>query len=264
MIDEENLKGLEAFATVAALSIENARLQVRLAEEQRLATWKEFTARIAHIIGARIAVIAGVVTQLRFYFEEEKDGESAKIQPYLVALGNSIRKAQMALVEFRQFAVPLELRFEELDLVQVVKTICKEIQHSIDCPIKITLPDKPLLIRGDSLRLSDAFTELIRNAHEAMQQNTERLPQIMITLNVERSPVRSGFVARIGFTDTGLGIPKVDKRRVFEPFFSTRGRSSGLGLAIVKNIIEQHQGTIEEVGLPGTGAQFIIRLPIMA
>jgi len=94
-----------------------------------------------------------------------------------------------------------------------------------------------------------------------MQQDTGRLPLITITAGVEAAPAGPRVVARIEFANTGPGIPEADKKHIFEPFFSTKGKGSGLGLAIVKNIIEEHEGTIEEIGIPEAGARFIVRLP---
>jgi GAF domain-containing protein len=249
-IDEDAIDCLEAFAGVMAMSIENARLQTRLAEEQRLATWKEFTVRIAHIIGTRTAVIEGALTRIRFCLLEK---DAVKVE--------HLRKAQIALKEFREFTAPLELRFDQLDLTKTLRATIQEIRHSVDCPIELVVPEDPLILQGDPNRLSDAFIELIRNAHEAMQQDTGRLPLITITAGLEAAPAGPRAVARIEFANTGPGIPEADKKHIFEPFFSTKGKGSGLGLAIVKNIIEEHEGTIEEIGIPEAGARFIVRLP---
>ena len=264
-IEEGALNSLEAFAGVMAMSIENARLQARLAEEQRLATWKEFTARIAHTIGTRIAVIDGSVTQLRSCLLEEGGvgGEQLEeVQIYLRGLTDGIVKAKTVLTEFRRFAVPLELKFEPLDLIQVVKGATREIQHGLDFPIELILPDELLTVRGDPIGLSDVLAELIRNAQAAMQQDTGRAPYITITISAETLPAVPGRVAQIEVADTGPGIPDEYRKRMFEPFSTTKGRGSGLGLVIVKDIIGQHQGTIEEAGAPGTGARFVIRLPV--
>jgi GAF domain-containing protein/signal transduction histidine kinase len=270
-IDEIGLDCLAAYADVAAMSVENARLRARLAKEQRRATWKEFTARVAHIIGGRIAVIGGSVTMLRYSLLEGTTLEGKQwieVQNYLKGLSDGIHKANTVLVDFRRFAAPLELRFEPLDLIQVLQGAVREIQYGLNFPIELTLPDVPLNIQGDPVSLSDVFTELIRNAQEAMQQDTGqqdtgREPHMTITVSVEALPAAPGAVAQIEFADTGPGVPESDKQRLFEPFFSTKGRGSGLGLAIIKNTIEQHKGTIEETGTFGIGARFIVRLPVI-
>jgi len=265
-IEEGTLNCLEAFAGVMAMSVENTQLQARLAAEQRTATWREFTAQTAHIIGTRIAVIGGALTELRSHLldnEAVKPGFLGETRALLGELAGGIRKAQIALEEFRQYAAPLELRLAELDLANMLKATIQEVQPSVDCLIEPILPSAPIVLQGDSLRLSHAFIELVRNAQEAMQQAHVKAPRVTIAVTVEVPPSVPLPGARIEFADTGPGIPEADKVHLFEPFFSRKGWGSGLGLAIVKKIIEQHKGTIDEIGTPGTGARFIIRLPIL-
>jgi GAF domain-containing protein len=263
-VDKSAISCLEAFAGVAAMSVENARLQTRLAEEQRQATWKEFTASVAHTIGTRVAVIEGVVTQLRCCLLEENGPEDEQMeiaQTYLAELTNGIQKANMVLAEYRRFVTPLELRFEELNLAQMLRSVIQEIRYNLDFAIRLITPDDPLTIQGDPLKLSDAFIELIRNAQEAMRQDTGRSSQLTITASLEALSAGPVVFARIEFADTGPGIPETDKKRIFDPYYGTSSKGSGLGLAIVKRVIGQHNGTIEEVGIPGTGARFVVRLP---
>ena len=66
----------------------------------------------------------------------------------------------------------------------------------------------------------------------------------------------------ITIADTGQGIAREDRDKIFNPFFTTKTGGTGLGLAIVYRIIEDHRGTITVDSVPGKGTQFIIRLPI--
>jgi two-component system nitrogen regulation sensor histidine kinase NtrY len=174
---------------------------------------------------------------------------------------NSIHKAKSVLKDFRKFTSPLELRYEKLDLIQLVKEVLGEIQHTLDFPVELASHDEPLAIPADPLKLSDAFHELIKNAKEAMQKDTGRPPLMTITLRTEVVPNGPGIVAWIEFANTGPSISEEDKERIFEPHFTTKGEGSGLGLAIVRKIIEEHKGTIEEIGMPEEGARFVVRLP---
>ena len=67
----------------------------------------------------------------------------------------------------------------------------------------------------------------------------------------------------IRIADTGQGIPKENLSRIFEPFYTTKGKhGTGLGLAVIWRIIDNHNGTISVESEPGTGTTFIIRLPL--
>jgi signal transduction histidine kinase len=67
---------------------------------------------------------------------------------------------------------------------------------------------------------------------------------------------------QIEFADQGPGVPEDLKKRIFQPFFTSRVKGMGLGLSIVKGIIEAHQGLLRETGTPGEGARFLIFLPV--
>jgi two-component system nitrogen regulation sensor histidine kinase NtrY len=64
-------------------------------------------------------------------------------------------------------------------------------------------------------------------------------------------------------TDTGHGLPRSDFRRLFQPYFSTRGRGTGLGLAIVQRIISDHSGRIRAEANHPQGAKFRIEIPVI-
>jgi two-component system nitrogen regulation sensor histidine kinase NtrY len=68
-------------------------------------------------------------------------------------------------------------------------------------------------------------------------------------------------VLRVEVTDTGTGIPKADKDRLFEPYFSTKKSGTGLGLAIVSRIISDHNGFIRVEDNKPKGTKFIVELP---
>jgi len=64
--------------------------------------------------------------------------------------------------------------------------------------------------------------------------------------------------------DTGVGIPRENQAKIFEPFYTTKqpGRGTGLGLSICYGIVEAHQGRIEVESVPGQGATFRMYLPV--
>jgi signal transduction histidine kinase len=105
--------------------------------------------------------------------------------------------------------------------------------------------------------LRRVFVNLIDNSIEAMaDENGER----RITVATGHDPARGLLIAEVA--DTGHGIERTDFARLFQPYFSTRGRGTGLGLAIVQRIMTEHGGRIRaESGRP-RGARMIIELPV--
>ena len=104
--------------------------------------------------------------------------------------------------------------------------------------------------------MEQVFINLLTNARDAVAESDRKT--ISISCRVERSEV----VLR--FQDTGGGIPPGLEERIFDPFFTTKevGSGTGLGLSITYGIITDHGGTISVTSDPGTGASFLIRLPL--
>jgi CheY-like chemotaxis protein len=69
---------------------------------------------------------------------------------------------------------------------------------------------------------------------------------------------------RIELIDTGKGVKPEFKERIFEPAFRDRTGGTGLGLAIVRRTVEEHNGTVREIGTYGQGAHFVIEMPVRA
>jgi signal transduction histidine kinase len=109
-------------------------------------------------------------------------------------------------------------------------------------------------IQGYSGKLNQVFMNLLSNAFHAIQAKGD----VWIRTRSNDS------VVEIEIEDNGIGIPKENLKRIFEPFFSTKpvGQGTGLGLSISYGIIEQHQGKIHVTSVPQKGSSFVVRLPI--
>lgn len=112
----------------------------------------------------------------------------------------------------------------------------------------------------DAGQLSEVFLNMITNARDAMRTNGGTL-----TLQVDRYEDN----IRIIFRDTGTGIPEEIKKRIFEPFITTKGAigkgeipGTGLGLFFTYGIINSYQGRIEVESEAGKGTQFTILIPV--
>jgi two-component system, NtrC family, sensor kinase len=109
-------------------------------------------------------------------------------------------------------------------------------------------------IQGYSGKINQVFVNLLSNAFQAIQGKGD----VWIRTRASDSAVE------IEIEDSGVGIPKENLKRIFEPFFSTKpvGQGTGLGLSISYGIIEQHRGKIHVNSVPQKGTSFVIRLPI--
>lgn len=67
----------------------------------------------------------------------------------------------------------------------------------------------------------------------------------------------------VSFSDTGVGIPKENLTKLFEPLFTTKAKGIGLGMAITKTLVEANGGTIEVHSEVGKGSTFTVKLPVL-
>jgi len=115
----------------------------------------------------------------------------------------------------------------------------------------LAAPDRPL--PGALLHV---FSNLARNAFDAMDDDG------LLRIRAEHT----GDAFEIVFSDTGPGVPAALRERIFEPFFTTKalGRGTGLGLSVCQQIVEKEGGILDVTDGLGTGASFVLRLPVPA
>jgi two-component system C4-dicarboxylate transport sensor histidine kinase DctB len=123
-------------------------------------------------------------------------------------------------------------------------------QQSVE--ITKSLPDTPVSVLADPVRLEQVIVNLLRNALDAMKGQTERYLQISLT---------AGEMATLTIQDNGPGIENLDE--MFEPFFTTKkpGEGVGLGLAISSSIAQDLDGRLFARNVSPRGAVFEFQLP---
>jgi len=110
---------------------------------------------------------------------------------------------------------------------------------------------------ADDEAIKRAIANLVDNAAEASQNSVVREIEISTALVATRDAVE------ITVADTGHGVTRELKEKLFLPYFSTKKRGTGLGLAIVSRIVEDHHGSIRVEENCPVGARFIVELPVV-
>jgi nitrogen fixation/metabolism regulation signal transduction histidine kinase len=128
-----------------------------------------------------------------------------------------------------------------------------------DVQIETNLDDKILGAMIDEEQLRRVFVNLIENAIEAFGPSQ---PEKKIVIRTFQDTARDLIVSEV--SDNGEGISPAGFQKLFQPYFSTKGRGTGLGLAIVQRIVGEHHGRIKAVSNKPRGAKFIIELPIVS
>jgi two-component system nitrogen regulation sensor histidine kinase NtrY len=108
--------------------------------------------------------------------------------------------------------------------------------------INVDIAEDPMPARFDRRLISQALTNLIKNATEAIAAVP---PNELGKGEIRVQAARDGADIVIDVVDNGIGLPKANRNRLLEPYVTTREKGTGLGLAIVGRIIEEHGGSIE-------------------
>jgi two-component system nitrogen regulation sensor histidine kinase NtrY len=156
--------------------------------------------------------------------------------------------------EFSSFARMPKPTMGEGDIVETVRQVTFLMRMgNPEIEVQDQLPDRPLVLAFDRRLISQAVTNIVKNATEAIEAvpEAERGPgMIRVTLRDE------GDTIVITVADNGKGFPKEGRQRLLEPYMTTRDGGTGLGLAIVSKILEEHGGGIELLDNPeGRGGQ---------
>src|SRR5215204_3742672 len=244
---------------------------------QRAAAWSEVARRLAHEIKNPLTPIQlsaeriarnfrrapvdegdAVSTQARNGQEAERERVARVVEECTTTISREVEGLKSMVDEFTRFARLPHARLEPADLNEVVRqavSLYRERLEDVrmDVLLAHSLPGALL----DSEQIRRVFVNLIDNSVEALASaDGER----RITVATAHDPARGLLIAEVA--DTGHGIARHDFARLFQPYFSTRGRGTGLGLAIVHRIMTEHGGRIRaESNRPG-GARMIIELPV--
>jgi two-component system nitrogen regulation sensor histidine kinase NtrY len=247
---------------------------------QRVAAWSEVARRMAHEIKNPLTPIQLSAERIAKSYQRatangdqngsngqnlmsERTSEdihvSAVIDECTETIAREVAGLKAMVDEFSRFArLPLA-RLEAAHLNEVVRHAVALYDDrlagvTMETKLAASLPAAML----DTEQLRRVFVNLIDNASNALA-SVDAEKQITITTRFD--PVRSLLVAEV--SDTGHGIRPSDFKRLFQPYFSTRGSGTGLGLAIVQRIILEHGGRIRAEANYPRGARFVIELPAM-
>ncbi len=229
---------------------------------ERDAAWKLLSFIAAHRLGNPIDAIDSELSNLRVALEK---GQFKSIKEIIESMNLPVEKAKLIVSEFRSLSISQEIKPELLTSENLNELIRYAAKQATDKKIDVTFDLKHLPnISADSQKLSDCFSELVRNAlHFVDGEN----PKITISTAMGKTNElpdkidRTKQYIKIIFSDNGCGVPFDKKKLIFNAFETSYVHGTGLGLAICESMIEKHGGKIREIGKPNEGATFEIFLP---
>lgn len=212
---------------------------------QRQAAWRDVARRIAHEIKNPLTPIQLSAERLRRKYANQVTGDQDAFIRMTDTIVRQVGDIGRMVDEFSAFARMPAPRFVADDLAETLRqAVFAQRIASPDIDVSADTPPEPTLVSMDTRLIAQALANLLKNAAEAVSSHnaataSDEAGEIRATLAL------NGPFAVIEITDTGPGFPVTDRRRLLEPYMTTRAKGTGLGLAIVARVLEEHRGTLE-------------------
>lgn len=260
--------GMVPLAWLAARRSERREraLHQRAAAAERMAEMGAMTGGLAHEIKNPLSTIG---LNLQLLAESVQDAavgppHAGRLKRRIDSLNAEIEHLRGILEDFLRFAGRMQLEREPTDLNQLLEEVAdfytpQAEQSGVQLRTQLAagLPQVPV----DRSLIKQALLNLLINATQAMvQARYAKTPHGGSTELMLRTQAGADGV-ELHVTDTGPGIDEANRRRIFDPYFSTKAGGSGLGLPTTRRIAIEHGGELRMHSEVGKGSDFVIALP---
>lgn len=252
------------------------RLERENRRRQRLAAVGEMAAGVAHEIRNPLASMRGSIQVLRH--ELTLNDEQARLMDIVMRESDRLNETIRSLLTF---ARPQQAAAKPVDIARVLRETATLLRHSSDVRedhrIDVEVPEEGLVYETDEAQIRQVIWNLATNGlrampgggrlvlaarHDADGGSTPEARDGELDARTSEAEARSAEPALIlQVIDEGVGIPREQLDRLFEPFRGSFERGSGLGLAIVHRIVSDHGGEVRIASEPGKGTSVLVRLP---
>jgi signal transduction histidine kinase/HAMP domain-containing protein len=259
---------LKAFASQSSLAIYNARLfheierkgeQLAVASQHK----SQFLANMSHELRTPLNAILGYTELMLDGLYGDLPSKTTEVLErvqkngtHLLGLINDV--LDLSKIEAGQLLLSLE-EYSLKDIVQTVVSATESLASAKKLPLKVDMADGLPLGLGDARRITQVFLNLVGNAIKFTDVGEVRIAAQM-----------TNAMFSVAVADTGPGIPAAEQALIFNEFHQVDSSNTkkkggtGLGLAIAKRIVELHGGRIWVKSELGSGATFLVELPVRA
>ncbi|MBQ4822078.1 HAMP domain-containing sensor histidine kinase [Aquimarina sp. MMG016] len=221
-----------------------------LAKSEREAAWREMAKQVAHEIKNPLTPMRLTVQSFQRKFDPQDPGIEQKIKEYSDTLIQQIDTMSSIASAFSNFAQMPAQKSETLDVIKIVGLALDIFNEDY---IIFPSEKEEIIAKFDRTQLIRVVTNLVKNAIQAIPE--DRTPKIIVDVFSENGEVV------ITVADNGVGITEENKKKIFEPKFTTKSSGMGLGLGMVKNIVETYNGSITFTSQQDKGTVFKVKFP---
>jgi PAS domain S-box-containing protein len=229
------------------------RLEEQLQHSEKMASIGILAAGVAHEVNTPLAGISSY-TQILKGLIDSRDPRAALLDK----IEKQSFRAAKIINNLLNFSRSAGAEMERLDVNKTLLDVLSLIEHQLEASkirVRKELASELPPVRGNENRVQQVFFNLILNARDAMPRGG------WLTLTTSGD----GDTVVVEVSDTGVGIKREDVKRIYDPFFTTKGigRGTGLGLSVSYGIVQEHGGAIFVDSVPGQGTTFQVALPAL-
>ena len=232
-----------------------------LLKAQKQAAWREVARRVAHEIKNPLTPIALSAERIQRHLDRATPTEPVSLDVVKACadtIASAVETVRQLVDEFSTLARFPVAKPEPADINEIIESALSMFNGRLDgISLHKSLGTDLPQVMADYEAIKRAVANLVDNAAEASQNSVVREIEISTTLVGSRDAVE------IMVADTGHGVTRELKEKLFLPYFSTKKRGTGLGLAIVNRIVEDHHGSIRVEENQPMGTRFIVELPVV-
>ena len=235
---------------------ERKKLEEKLKIAERMAGIGETAAMVGHDIRNPLQAILGYCSVVEELLNVETNDEShrKKLMEIFEQVKDQVRYTDKIVSDLRDYSTPVTPVPVRTDLRQLIEE-SRSLSHIPQIvSVSVSIPKTFHNAKVDPSILKRVLVNLITNAVQAMPNGGR--------LSVKVARRKNPATLVLTMKDTGIGIPREDRPKMFVPLFTTKAKGQGLGLAVCKRLIEAHDGTITFKSQTGKGSQFIIKIPL--
>jgi PAS domain S-box-containing protein len=273
VLSRQALQRDEAGRPVAIMEInlditEQRRVEEHLRQAQKMEALGTLSGGIAHDFNNILAAIIGFTELVTGHIDRgSRDAHSlARVMEAAIRGRELVRQMLTFSRKSEHEKKPVSLSAIVRESVRLLRAA---VPSSID--IKVDVASESGSILADPVQVQQVLMNLCTNAAHAMREKGGILDIKVDDFSVDPSTgndlgISSGQYMRLMVRDTGIGMPPDVMKRIFDPFYTTKGvgEGTGLGLSVVHGIVEQHDGRIAVISEPGRGSTFTVYIPRIA
>ena len=238
------------------------RIHRRIMQNEKLAAVGQLAAGIMHEINNPLATIGACAAALEGRLAEVPAAAQGAFKEYIAIIDKEVERCTNIVDGLLDFSRPKGVQKSPVAVNSVIEDTFFLLKHHTrfkKLTVHRELGEGLPQVLANSEQLVQVLMSLMLNALDAMEAGNGRLT-VRSALGGHR-----GAEVVVEVQDTGMGIPRAELTKIFEPFYTTKpqGRGTGLGLSICYGIVEDHRGRLEVESQPGLGATFRVFLPAL-